>query len=95
MRNRQTKAADAPGTVIRATVDTCDTCYNRRGGKAPVIPSDGPVVPVKTFLRPSTYKQLTGHAANRGMKLPMLLSLLADASLKPIDAPESKREASA
>jgi len=52
-------------------------------------PDAPPSVPVKTFLRPSTYRQLTGHAAQRGMTVAELVSKLADASLKPV--PKRKR----
>lgn len=48
---------------------------------------DDPCVPVRTWLRPSTYRELTGHARRRGMNLDVLLSKLADASLHPVDWP--------
>ena len=52
-------------------------------------PNDDPVVQVKTWLRPSTFRELTGHARRRGMDLALLLSKLADASLHPVEvAPE-------
>lgn len=92
MRPYGAKAEDHPGTVARAVIDVCRSCYQRRGGQAPAVAADAPVVPVKTFLRPSTYKQLTGHAANRGMSLPNLLSLLADAALKPVEWPKPRED---
>ena len=48
---------------------------------------DDPCVPVRTWLRPSTYRELTGHARRRGVSLDLLLSKLADASLHPVDWP--------
>jgi len=54
-------------------------------------PDAPPSVLVKTFLRPYTYRQLTGHAAQRGLTLSELLSLLADASLRPVDGLPARR----
>jgi len=54
-------------------------------------PDAPPSVLVKTFLRPYTYRQLTGHAAQRGLTLSELLSLLADASLQPVDGTRRRR----
>lgn len=47
--------------------------------------SDEPSVPIKTWLRPSTYRQFVAHAAQRRITVGELLSRLADASLKPIE----------
>lgn len=46
--------------------------------------NDAPAVPVHTWLRTSTYRQLAAHGAQRGLTVPELLSRLADASLKPV-----------
>lgn len=42
------------------------------------------IVPVKTWLSTATYRQLSGHAKQRGVDVPELLAQLADASLKPM-----------
>lgn len=81
MRDHGVKAEDAPGTVARATFDTCASCYQRRGGQEVAPDMDAPCVVVKTMLRPSTYRDLRGHAAVRGVDVGELLSRLADASL--------------
>lgn len=56
-------------------------------------PDAPPSVLVKTFLRPYTYRQLTAHAATRGITLDVLLSRLADASLHPVKKPSARRVA--
>lgn len=45
--------------------------------------NDPRIVPVKTWLRPETYRQLQAHADRRETTVAGLLSSLADASLKP------------
>lgn len=47
--------------------------------------SDDPIVPVKAWLRPWTFRQLTAHAVTRGITVGELLSRLADASLQPVE----------
>lgn len=56
--------------------------------RTPQQTDDQPAVPVRTLLRPSTYRELTAHAALRRLTLAELLSKLADASLHPIDMPK-------
>jgi len=51
---------------------------------------DDPCVPVRTMLRPSTFRQLAGHAALRGMTVAEIVSKLADASLKPVEFPKPR-----
>lgn len=59
------------------------------------IVTDDPCVQVRTWLRPSTFRQLTGHAVNRGLTLDQLLSKLADASLRPTEIPPERTSTSA
>lgn len=46
---------------------------------------DSPSVLVKTYLRPSTYRELYGHGQRRGATVGELLSKLADASIRPAE----------
>ena len=57
----------------------------------PVV-DDSHIVPVRTMLRPSTYRALAAVAHDRGIEdVGTLLSRLADLSLQPKAAPARKR----
>ena len=45
--------------------------------------SDQRIVPVKTWLRPDTYRKLDAHAQRRATTVDALLSTLADAATTP------------
>ena len=58
---------------------------------APVL-DDSPIVPVRTVLRPSTYRALAQVANAKGLEdVGTLLSRLADLSLQPKAARSTKR----
>ncbi|MEQ6899271.1 hypothetical protein [Microbacterium sp. KR10-403] len=95
MRAHGVSKADAPGTVVEMARGLCVTCYDKhrdhtRSGPLEV---DAPCVQVRTWLRPSTFRQLTGHAANRGLTLGELISKLADAALRPTEIPPERTAA--
>lgn len=81
MRPQRASEEDYPGTVLVAARGLCWACY-RSGIKEPVFsPTEEPSVPVRTFLRPSVYRELMKHGQVRGKTVAELLSMLADASL--------------
>lgn len=74
--------ADHPGTLARITNATCASCYGRRGGQA--AEADVPVfVDVRTSLRAETFRAFYAAATARRETVGVLLSRMADASLKP------------
>lgn len=96
MRPRGTYAADWPNTVARGTTDTCNVCYDRRGGSAVAAADDTPCVWVKTDLRPSTYRALDVFAKANGTTVAVVLSRIADRAVaanrtpSPTPAPQRK-----
>lgn len=77
-----------PGTILIAAKGMCWACYRPRSKGAESVASvvdlsEEPVVPVRVLLRPSAFRQLLAHADKRDTTVGALLSLLADASLKP------------
>lgn len=52
--------------------------------------SNSPCVPVRSMLRPSTYRALAPIAEQRGTDVGGLLALLADRSIAPKPKPEPK-----
>lgn len=95
MRDHGAKREDFPDTVSRATSDTCTSCYARRGGKSTeAVAVDLPCVLVKTLLRPSTYAVFRRKAAELGVGVDVVLSRVADASVRPANsAPPAPVEA--
>lgn len=84
IRPQGTSKDDFPGTVVRATKDTCHRCYNARGGVvAAPVDIDSPCVLTKTLLRPSTYRVFRAKAEQMGTTVDVLLSRMADAAVKP------------
>jgi hypothetical protein len=78
-----------PGTVARGGASICATCYARRGRAAkksaatPLPSVEDPIVPIRSWLRPSTYRALARIAEARGLQdVGALLSQLGDHVVK-------------
>jgi hypothetical protein len=85
LRPYKTKKEDHPGTVARGGMNVCMTCAARRGkvyrerNAAPAAPVEQPIVPVRSMLRPSTYRALRAMADRAGVdEVADLLSQIAD-----------------
>ncbi|MDF2991872.1 MAG: hypothetical protein K0S37_2386 [Microbacterium sp.] len=89
LRPYGTRKADHPGTVARGGAAICMTCMQRRGraykkrAEVAVIAEvelvEQAIVPVRSWLKPSTYRHLRAIADAKGLQdVGVLLSQLAD-----------------
>lgn len=80
MRPYTATIKDQPGTVRMQSPTECNSCWRARRRVKRAVQEV--TVPVRTFIRAATYRQLLAHADQRGTTVTMLLSQLADAAIR-------------